>query len=133
MTGVPEHYADLLSDERRAFAHLGTVMADGTPQVTPVWFDCEGTLFRVNSARGRVKDRNMRRNPGVALSIVDPENPYRYVAIRGRVVEITEVGADHHIDRLAQKYLGQDRYPHRRGGEVRVMYKIAPERVSGMG
>jgi PPOX class probable F420-dependent enzyme len=133
MSGALEQYADLLRDDRKAFAHLGTVMGDGAPQVTPIWFDYEGGFLRVNSARGRVKDRNMRRNRAVALAIMDPENPYRYVSILGRVVEITEVGADAHIDRLAQKYLGQDRYPYRQAGEVRVTYKIAPDRVSGMG
>jgi PPOX class probable F420-dependent enzyme len=90
-------------------------------------------VIRVNSAKGRVKDRNMRRNPHVALSIVDPDNAYRYLELRGRVVEITEAGADDHIDRLAKKYLGQDRYPYRRQGEVRVTYKIVPERGSSMG
>jgi PPOX class probable F420-dependent enzyme len=126
-------YADLLRDDRKALAHLGTLMPDGTPQVTPVWFDYNGGVIRVNSARGRVKDRNMRRNPAVAVSIVDPGNAYRYVGIRGRVVEITEEGADAHIDQLSKKYLGKDRYPNRRAGEVRVIYKITPERVSGMG
>jgi PPOX class probable F420-dependent enzyme len=126
-------YADLLRDDQKALAQLGTLMPDGTPQVTPVWFDYEGGMIRVNSARGRVKDRNMRRNPAVAVAIVDPGNAYRYVGIRGRVVEITEQGADAHIDRLAKKYLGQDRYPNRRPGEVRVIYTIAPEHVSGMG
>ena len=125
-------YGDLLRDDQKALAHLGTVMPSGAPQVTPVWFDHDGTFFRVNSAKGRVKDRNMRRNPAVALSIVDPGNPYRYVAVLGRVVDITEQGGDAHIDRLAKKYLGQDRYPYRRPGEVRVTYTIAPERVSGM-
>jgi PPOX class probable F420-dependent enzyme len=124
-------YGDLLADGPKALAHLGTVMPDGTPQVTPVWFDYDGTHIRVNSARGRVKDRNMRRNPAVALSIVDPGNGYRYLGIRGRVVEITEHGGDAHIDKLAKKYLGQDSYPYRRAGEVRVIYKIAPERVGG--
>jgi PPOX class probable F420-dependent enzyme len=133
MTNALQNYADLLADERKALGHLGTVMADGSPQVTPVWFDYDGTVIRVNSAKGRVKDRNMRRQPRVALSIVDPADPYRHVALRGRVVEITEAGADAHIDRLAKKYLGQDRYPYRRPGEVRVTYTIAPERVSGMG
>ena len=85
-------YGDLLSDDGKALAHLGTVMPDGAPQVTPVWFDYDGRVFRVNSARGRVKDRNMRRDPAVALSIVDPGNPYRYVGVRGRVVDITETG-----------------------------------------
>ena len=126
-------YGDLLSDSQKALAHLGTVMPNGAPQVTPVWFDYDGTFIRVNSARGRLKDRNMRRNPAVALSIVDPANPYRYVGMLGRVVEITEEGGDAHIDRLAKKYLGEDRYPDRRPGEVRVIYKIAPQRVGGMG
>jgi hypothetical protein len=85
----------------------------------------------VNSAKGRVKDRNMRRNSAVALSIVDPSNPYRYLSVLGKVVDIAEQGADAHIDSLAKKYLGKDRYPYRRTGEVRVIYKIAPERVGG--
>jgi PPOX class probable F420-dependent enzyme len=133
MTETLAKYADLLRDDRKALANVGTVMPDGSPQVTPMWFDYDGKLILVNSARGRVKDRNIRRNPAVAVSIVDPDNAYRYVTVRGRVVEITEEGADAHIDRLAQKYLGQDRYPYRRQGEVRVTYKIAPQRVSGMG
>lgn len=128
-----QRYGDLLHDDRKALANLGTVMPDGSPQVTPVWFDYDGKIFRVNSAKGRVKDRNMRRNPHVALSIVDPENPYRYLEVRGRVVEITEAGGDEHIDQLAKKYLGKDRYPYRRTGEVRVTYKIVPEGGSSMG
>ena len=128
---IPEKFRDLLT--KKAFASLATVMADGSPQVTPVWFDYDGTHLRVNSAKGRVKDRNMRRNARVALSIMDPENPYRHLAIRGRVEEITEAGADGHIDSLSEKYLGQDRYPNRRPGEVRVIYRIRPERVSTMG
>jgi PPOX class probable F420-dependent enzyme len=133
MTEDLKKYADLLRDDCKALASVGTVMPDGSPQVTPMWFDYDGKLILVNSAKGRVKDRNMRRNPAVAVSIVDPANPYRYVAVLGRVVEMTEEGADAHIDRLAKKYLGQDRYPYRRAGEVRVTYKIAPRRVSGMG
>jgi PPOX class probable F420-dependent enzyme len=128
---IPEKFRDLLT--KKAFAHLGTIMPDGSPQVTPVWFDFDGTHVRINSAKGRVKDKNMRRNGRVALAIQDPENPYRYLAVRGRVEEITETGADAHIDSLAKKYLGQDRYPHRRAGEVRVVYRIRPERVSSMG
>jgi PPOX class probable F420-dependent enzyme len=80
-----------------------------------------------------VKDQNLRRNPAVALSILDPDNPYRYLQVRGRVVEITEAGADAHIDSLAKKYLGQDKYPYRKPGEVRVIYKVNPERVQTMG
>ena len=133
MNETLKKYGDLLASDRKALANLGTVMADGSPQVTPVWFDYDGKVIGVNSAKGRVKDLNMRRDPHVALSIVDPENPYRYLALRGRVVEITETGADDHIDRLAKKYLGQDRYPYRRQGEVRVTYRIVPERVNAMG
>jgi PPOX class probable F420-dependent enzyme len=133
MNDTIKKYGDLLSHDSKAVANLGTIMPDGSPQVTPVWFEYDGQVVRVNSAKGRVKDRNMRRNPRVALSIVDPRNPYRYVELRGRVVEITEVGADDHIDRLAKKYLDKDRYPFRRQGEVRVTYKIVPEKASAMG
>jgi PPOX class probable F420-dependent enzyme len=108
-------------------------MPDGSPQVTPVWFDFDGSHVRINSAKGRVKDKNMRRNGQVALAIQDPDNPYRYLAVRGRVEEITEAGADAHIDSLTKKYLGQDRYPNRRPGEIRVIYRIRAERVSSMG
>jgi PPOX class probable F420-dependent enzyme len=128
---IPESYRDLV--EKKSFAHLATLMPDGGPQVTPVWFEYDGTHILVNSAKGRVKDRNMRRDPRVALAISDPENPYRHVAVRGKVVEITETGADQHIDRLAKKYLGKDKYPSRRPGEIRVIYKIRPERVATMG
>ncbi|MCI0490737.1 MAG: PPOX class F420-dependent oxidoreductase [Blastocatellia bacterium] len=132
MAGViPENYLDLF--EKKAFANLATVMPDGTPQVTPVWCDYDGTHVLVNSARGRRKDKNMESNPAVALSILDPDNPYRYLEVRGRVAEITEEGADEHIDKMAQKYLGQDKYPYRQPGEVRVLYKIKPERTSQMG
>jgi PPOX class probable F420-dependent enzyme len=127
-----EQFTDLL-EGKKAFANLGTIMPDGTPQVTPVWFDWDGTHIRVNSAKGRVKDRNMRRTPRVALAILDPDNPYRHLAVRGRVIDVTEQGADAHIDALAKKYLGQDQYPHRRPGEVRVIYRIQPERVAVMG
>ncbi len=130
-TTIPAAFADLLHG--RAFANLATIMPDGTPQVTPVWFDVEGEYLRVNSAQGRVKDRNMRARPGVALSIVDPQNPYRYLQIRGEVVEITTEGADAHIDALAHKYTGAARYTSRRPGEVRVTYKIKPARVQAMG
>jgi PPOX class probable F420-dependent enzyme len=124
-------YRDIL--DKKGFAHLATVGRDGAPQVTPVWADFDGTFVRINTARGRVKDRNLKRNPQVALSAQDPDNPYRYVQVRGRVAEMTEQGADAHIDALAKKYIGKDRYPWRRAGEVRVLVKILPERVQGMG
>jgi PPOX class probable F420-dependent enzyme len=128
---IPEKFMDLI--RQPAFANLATVMKDGSPHVTPVWFDFDGSFVRINSAEGRVKDRNMRNNPRVALSIVDPQNPYRYLEIRGRVTEITRAGADEHIDALAKKYLNAEKYPHRSPSEVRVMYKIAPEHISTLG
>ena len=129
-TGIPIEWRDIL--DKVAFAHLATLMPDGSPQVNPVWFEFDGRHVLVNSAKGRQKDRNVRRDPRVALSIQDPDDPYRFVQLRGRVVEITENGADAHIDRLAHRYLGVDRYPNRAPGEVRVLYRIQPERASGM-
>jgi len=128
---IPEKFHDLFG--KRAFASLATLMPDGTPQVTPVWCDRDGNYIRFNSARGRQKDRNVRRDPRIAMSLADPDNPYRYVEVRGRVVEITEKGADEHINSLAKKYLGVDTYPYRQPGEVRVIYKIEPQRVRTMG
>jgi len=125
---IPDNFFDLF--QKRAFAHLATVMPDGSPQVSPVWVDYDGARLIVNSARGRQKDRNMRRDGEVAVSIQDPDNPYRYLLVRGRVVEVTEEGADAVIDALAKKYLGVDKYPYRRPGEVRVTYKIEPEHVT---
>ena len=130
-TTIPDQYRDLL--DKRAFAHLATLMPDGRPQVTPVWCDFDGTHIRVNTAKGRVKDRNMRRARKVGISIMDPENPYRHLSVMGEVVDITEEGADAHIDRLAKKYLGKEKYPFRQPREVRVIYKIKPDRVSAMG
>jgi PPOX class probable F420-dependent enzyme len=129
---VPEKYADLLKN-KKAFANLGTLNRDGSPQVTPVWVDFDGKHVRVNSARGRQKDKNIARDPRVAISIQDPENPYRYLEIRGKVVEATEKGADDHINSLAKKYLDKDVYPFRQPGEKRVIYKIEPQHFSAMG
>ena len=128
---IPEAYKDLFL--KKAFAHLATIGADGSPQVTPVWVDLDRTHIRFNTAKGRVKDKNLRRNPRVALAIQDPDNPYRYIQVRGRVAEITEQGADAHIDLLTKKYLDQDKYPFRRAGEVRVIFKILPEKVQTLG
>lgn len=128
---IPENYRDLF--EKKGFAHLATIMPDGQPQVTPVWCDFDGSHVIVNSAKGRQKDRNMRRDPRVTLTISDPENPYRYLEVRGRVAEVTEEGAEEHIDRMAKKYLGQDKYPYRQAHEVRVLYKVTPEKFSHMG
>jgi PPOX class probable F420-dependent enzyme len=131
MASIPEKFADLF--QKKAFASLATVMPDGQPQVTPVWIDFDGKNVLVNSARGRKKDENMRRDPRVSVAIIDPDNPYRYVEIRGRVTEVTELGASQHIDKMAKKYLGKDKYPFARPGEVRVLYKIEPEHVSSNG
>jgi len=128
---IPDKFLDLF--QKRAFANLATLMPDGQPQVTPVWCDYDGQHVIVNSAKGRQKDRNMRRDQRVSLSIMDPENPYRYLEIRGTVADITEEGASDHIDKMAKKYLGLEKYPNRQPGEVRVLYKITPERTSQMG
>jgi len=130
---LPEAFKDLLADETRAFVYLGTIMPDGSPQVTPVWFNTDGTHILINSAVGRVKDRNMRARPQVALVVADPKNPYRYVQVRGRVVEITREGADAHIDTLSAKYTGALKYGGRRPGEKRVIYKILTDKVTSMG
>lgn len=133
MSPIPESYRDLVNFETKSFAHLSTIMSDGGPQVTPVWFDFDGEHIIINSAVGRVKDRNLRRNPNVALAISDPANPYRYLQIRGQVVEISEEGAESMIDRLCYKYTGQEIYPWRRPGEARVTYKILPTKVQAQG
>jgi PPOX class probable F420-dependent enzyme len=124
---IPESHVSLL--KKPVFAHFVTLMKDGSPQSTPVWVEYDGTHVLVNSAVGRIKDQNVRRDPRVALSLTDPENPYRYLEIRGRVVEITQKGADELIDKLAFKYLGKEKYPFRQPGEQRVTYKIAPQKV----
>jgi PPOX class probable F420-dependent enzyme len=131
-TSIPDKFLPLLTD-KKAFAHLATLMSDGAPQVTPVWFFYKDGKFIVNTARGRVKDKNMSKNALVALSIIDPENPYAHVAVRGTVTAVTEQGADANIDALAKKYLGQDKYPFGRPGEVRVIYEIQPTSVTAMG
>jgi PPOX class probable F420-dependent enzyme len=132
MAAIPDQYLDLIND-KKAFAHLATIMPDGSPQVTPVWFDYVGGAIRVNSAKGRVKDRNMKEGARVALSILDPDNAYRYLQVRGTVRRVTEEGAAAHINSLAKKYIGQDKYPWSKPGDVRVTYEIEPARVSGMG
>jgi PPOX class probable F420-dependent enzyme len=128
---IPASHADLF--DKQAFANLATLNADGSPQVTPVWVDWDGKEVIVNTARGRVKDRNLRHDGRVALSITDPANPYRYLAIQGRVTQMTEEGADAHIDKMAKKYLNKDKYPGRAPGEVRVVARITPEKIHTMG
>lgn len=131
MTAIPSSHADILG--KRAFAHLCTLMPDGTPQASPVWIDTEGDKLVVNSAKGRRKDRNIEADRRVALSIADPDNPYRCLMIRGKVVAITTDGADAHIDKMAKKYMNKDSYPFRTPTEQRVKYIIEPEVVHTMG
>ena len=133
MIMIPKSHQDLLKDEKRAFVYLGTQMANGTPQVTPVWFNTAGDFILVNSAKGRVKDKNMRKRPVVTLCIQDPTDPYRYLQVRGRVVEITDEGADAHIDALSGKYTGNFEIQHHQPGVKRVIYKITPEMVDAHG
>jgi PPOX class probable F420-dependent enzyme len=129
MNAIPESHRDLLREDIRAIAFLATTMSDGTPQVTPVWFDDEGGSIRVNTARGRVKERNMAARPHVALVIVDPADPYRYIQIRGTVIEMKNQGAVGHIRRLSRKYRGTEDFPIPAGQE-RVMVVIRPDHVS---
>jgi PPOX class probable F420-dependent enzyme len=124
---IPERFADLVSREARAFANLALSLSDGTPQVSPVWFDYDGTHFIFNTARGRVKDKVMHRHPMVAFSIMDPADPYRYFLVRGRVVAETEEGGYEGICALNQKYHGNPNYPKR--AETRVIYKVLPEKI----
>jgi PPOX class probable F420-dependent enzyme len=132
MTEIPDVSLDLLL-RKKAFAHLATVMADGSPQNTPVWFDYTHGKIHVNSARGRTKVRNMTVGSKVALSIMDPDNSDRYVQLRGTVTRVTEdAAAAAHIDSLAHKYLGVDKNPYVKAGDVRVMFEITVFSVQGM-
>lgn len=117
--------------EGKNFAHVATYFANGTVQVNPVWISLEGDRIAINSAEGRAKVKNLRANPGITIEVNNHENPYEYVEIRGRAVEITHDGADEHIDALAKKYMGVDTYPLRKEGEVRVKILIEPEKVLG--
>jgi len=131
MNNIPEKFQDLLKDETKAFAFLGTSMPDGSPQVTPVWFNTDGEHILINSADGRQKDRNMRARPRVAVTLMDPKEPYRYLQIRGEVVDVTAEGGDAHIHALSRKYRGEDYVIP--DGQVRVIYKIKPLKSSSMG
>jgi PPOX class probable F420-dependent enzyme len=128
---IPSKYKDLF--DKKIFAGLVTLMPDGAPQVTPVWIDFDGQYVLFNTAVGRQKDKNLQHDGRVALVLVDPDNPYRYLEVRGHVAERTQKGADDHINKLAKKYLDKDVYPFRQPGEQRVLYKVQPERISSMG
>ena len=119
--------------DSKNFAHVATINPDGSPQVTPVWVEYDGTHVIFNSEKKRKKVTNLQRDPRVSLSIADAANPYKYIEIRGKVVEMTEKGANESIDRLAKKYMDKDKYPFHKPDDVRVIIKVAPEKVSGMG
>ena len=131
MTGEMSEGVRKLFEEAN-FAHLATLMPDGSPQVTPVWVDFDGRYILVNTAEGRQKPRNIRGDPRVAIDVIRQGSEYAHASVRGRVVEITSEGAEEHIDRLAKKYLGRDKYPFRQASERRIILKIAPEHVSSM-
>jgi PPOX class probable F420-dependent enzyme len=128
---IPDKFLDLFT--KKALANLATLMPGGEPQVTPVWIDYDGERVIFNTAQGRQKDKNLQRDGRVSLAIVDPDNPYRYLEVRGRVSERTLDGADAHIDKMAKKYIDADKYPFGQPGEVRVIFKITPEHVTSMG
>ena len=130
MVWIPESHINLLKDETKAFGFLATLMKDGSPQLTPIWFNTDGTYILINSARGRVKDKNMHRDQRIAMVIIDPNDSYRYIQVRGKIVEITTQGAREHIDQLSKKYTGRDKYVSGSPGEIRVTYKILPLSIS---
>ena len=124
MHNFPEEFFDLIKDETRAYLFLATSMSDGSPQVTPIWFNTDNDYILINTNEGRTKDRNMKARPKVAFVIQDPKDVYRYLGIRGEVVEHTTQGADEHINQLALKY---DNEPWKyREGQKRIIYKIKP-------
>ncbi len=131
MVEIPQSHRDII--EGPNIAHVATLMPDGSPHSTPVWIDIDGNDLVFNTAEGRQKVRNLDRDGRVAISIHDSANPYRYIQVRGRVVEKTHEGADAHIDKMAKKYLGEDTYPWRGPNEKRVIYRIRPEHITTMG
>ena len=116
-----------------AYCQLATLMPDGSPQNTQVWVDTDGEHILINTAQGRQKERNVQRDPRVAVNVVDPTNAWRIGMVRGRVLEITTEGADELIDQLAKKYLNVETYPFRRLEEVRVTLKILPDKINEIG
>ncbi len=131
MVSIPQSHRDIF--EGKNFAHIATLMPDGSPQNTPVWIDLDGDTLVINTVVGRQKARNLDRDGRVALSVFDGANPYRYVQVRGRVAGKTTDGADAHIDAMAKKYMGLDSYPYLNDADKRVIYRIEPEHVHTMG
>lgn len=129
-SNISPEVAKLIEDKNLAF--VATLMKNDSPQITPVWIDLVDGMILVNTAKGRVKQRNVSRDPRVAISIVDRNNPYNMVTIQGHVVEQTTESADKHIDKMAKKYLGVDKYPFAMPGEERVLLKIVPKKIFHM-
>jgi PPOX class probable F420-dependent enzyme len=125
-TSIPQDAYRLIDEPN--FAFVATVMADGSPQNTPVWVDRDGDTVVFNTAKGRAKHRNLERDPRVSVSILDGDNPYSYLQVRGRA-EFVEEGADAHIDKMAKKYLDADSYPYRRADEERIIVRVVTEAV----
>jgi PPOX class probable F420-dependent enzyme len=120
----PTDFQDLLSEHSKALLYLATTMPDGSPQVTPVWFDTDGEHILINTNQGRVKDKNMKARPKVAMTIQDPGDPYRYLGIRGEVVGYTTEGADEHIHKLSLRYKDEPWKP--RKDQRRIIFRIKP-------
>jgi len=133
MDKFPISHKDLLADETKAFGYLATIMADGTPQLTPVWFNVDGEYILLNSAKGRVKDVNMHERPQVAFVIHDQNNPLRYAQVRGKIVEIVGEGARQHINDLSLKYTGNPVFRLKNPDEIRLTSKLLPEKVQVSG
>ena len=127
---IPPEISKLFEDKN--FAFVATLMKDGSPQITPTWVDVNKNIILINTAEGRLKQRNIKRDPRIAVSIVDRNNPYRMVTIRGKVIEQTAEGADEHIDKLAKKYLETDKYPFRKPGEKRIILKVIAKKISSI-
>ncbi len=128
---IPDSHRDLL--DSKALAHVATIGPNGEPQSSPVWFDWDGELLAFSQTTGRQKYKNLQREPRVAVSIVDPANPYRYLEVRGAVVEIVDDDGNAFINSMAKKYLDQDEYPWHQPGDHRVVVTVRPERTSQMG
>jgi PPOX class probable F420-dependent enzyme len=128
MIDIPEEFQYLLKRETKALAHLAVILADGSPHVSPIWFDFDGTHFIFNTARGRVKDKAMKRHGMVAFEISEPSNGDIYILVRGPVVEETEENGYENACDLSEKYDGHRNFP-KRPGQVRVIYKVLPEKV----
>jgi len=124
-----DRFVHELCTEGKNFAAVSTLMPDGSPQVSVVWVDADEEYIYINTAEGRVKPENLRRDSRVAISVFDSQNPYRQAMVRGKAEEDTKIDAEKHIDTLAMKYLGRDKYPRSTTGEKRVVFRITPEHV----